>query len=222
MATAPQTGSGQQWSQLITLFSETKKLYTSEDPFLSSQRLDFSEKAHKDTIKKANMATFICSLFGGQEDVGFSHLNERFLDTFAVDGTKMLKPHAQLFLDVKTQAYISAVTSDKAAIVVGQRSKEGILNALFPPELDQHILSRRPGAAQLTPVERQFVEQARTRRAVLLEESQSEEAIEMLPSNNSWEDFLRDVHTYIKDNFDEIMGHLVSSRTIHLTVKPFC
>ena len=210
MATALQTGSGQQWSQLITLFSETKKVYTSEDPFLSPQRLGFKEQGSVDTVKKANMATFISSLFGGREDVGFSHLNEYFLDTFAVDGTKFLKPHAQLFLNLKTQAYISAITSDKAAILTRQRSREEILNALFPPELDKLLLRRRSGAAQLTMIERHFIEEARSRRVLLLEESQSEGAIDMLPQKHSWEGFLRDFHAYIKGNINEITGNLVS------------
>ena len=168
------------------------------------------------------MATFICSLFGGREDVGFSHLNEWFLDTFAVDGTKLLKPHAQAFLDLKTQAYISAVTNDKAAILNVQRSREQILNALFSPELDQLLLRRRSGAAQLTPIERQFVEQAWTRRGVLLEESQTEGAIDTLPKKHSWEGFLRAMHNYIKGSFDDIMGNSVSSQIIRLMAKSFC
>ena len=211
MATIPRTGPGQQWSQLITLFSETKKVYASHDPFLSPQKLGFIEKAHIDTIKKANMATFVCGLFGGREDVGFSHLNEFFLDTFALDGAKMLKSHAKLFLDLKTQAFISAVTSDKAIIFKVHRTREEILDALFPSQLDKHLLARRSGAAQLTPTEREFVERARNRRKALLEESDSEAVIDTLPEKHPWEGFLKDVHNYITSNFDDITGKRVSS-----------
>ena len=154
------------------------------------------------TIKKANMATFVSSVFGSQ-DVGFYHLNENFLDTFLSDGSRLLKNQAQLFLDLKTQAYISAVNS-------GDRSREEILEDLFPRDLDERLLKRRPGAKQLTPSEADFVQRARNRRKALLEEPSTDEAVKALPEKYIWEDFLRDISTYVAKNFEVIAGVLVS------------
>lgn len=106
IATEPDSDAGQAYATLKSLFDHTKKVYSTQEPFLNPQELGFVENAHRETIKKANMATFVSSVFGSQ-DVGFYHLNENFLDTFIADGNRMLKNQAHLFLDLKTQAYIS-------------------------------------------------------------------------------------------------------------------
>ena len=160
------------------------------------------------TIKKANMATFVSSVFGSQ-DVGFYHLNENFLDTFLSDGSRLLKNQAQLFLDLKTQAYISAVNS-------GDRSREEILEDLFPQDLDERLLRRRPGAKQLTPSEVDFIQRARNRRKALLEEPSTDEAVKTLPEKYIWEDFLRDISTYVAKNFEAIAGVIVSCNVLLL------
>ncbi len=215
---ASQTGARQQWSILMTLFTETKKIYTDNFPFLSAQNLELSGKAEIHTIKKANLATFACSLFGGREDIGFEYLHDWFLETFSIDGTKLSKPQAQLFIDLKTQAYISAVTSDKASIVHRQRNPLDILNALFPSDLDRYLLHRRSGATQLTAIERQFLEQVRVQRGTLLEKSSAGEGIDRLPSTYAWETFLSAIQSYIKNNFDELMGNIVSLLPVHQPV----
>lgn len=159
------------------------------------------ESAQLDTFKKTNMATFVSSVFGSQ-DVGFYHLNENFLDTFLTDGNRLLKNQAQLYLDLKTQAYISAAAS-------GDRNREEILEDLFPHDLEERLLKRRPGAKQLAPSEAEFVQRAGNRRKTLLEEPATEAAVKGLPEKYVWEDFLRDVSTYVTKNFEAICGTAV-------------
>ena len=161
-----------------------------------------TEQAHVETIRKANLATFVSSVFGSQ-DVGFYHLHEYFLDTFVADGGRLLKSQAQLFLELKTQAYISALSH-------GERSREEILEDLFPADLHERLLSRRPGAKQLVPSEADFLLRARNRSRALLEESMTQEAIAALPEKYIWEDFLRDVSGYVSKNFATILGTPVS------------
>lgn len=144
------------------------------------------------------MATFVSSVFGSQ-DVGFYHLNEFFLDTFVADGNRILKTQAQLYLDLKTQAYISAASN-------GERSREETLEDLFPSDLEQRLLSRRPGAKQLAPSELDFVQRAQNRRKALIEEPNTDESRVALPEKYIWEDFLRDIATYVTKNFDAIAG----------------
>ena len=185
-----------------SLFDHTKKVYSIQEPFLNPQEFGFVENAHRETIKKANMATFVSSVFGSQ-DVGFYHLNENFLDTFIADGNRMLKNQAQLFLDLKTQAYISAIAN-------GDRSRKEILDDLFPHDLEDRLLKRRHGAKQLSPSEADFMQRARNRRKALLEEPSTEEAAKALPEKYVWEDFLRDISTYVAKNFEAIAGVPVS------------
>ncbi|KAL9124982.1 MAG: hypothetical protein Q9217_005751 [Psora testacea] len=196
IATKPDSEPGKAYTTLKTLFNHAKKVYSQNEPFLSIQELGLVDNAHMDTIRKSNAATFATTVFGSQE-VGFYHLNEHFLDTFVADGHQILKTQAQLLLDLKTQAYISAAST-------GERNREDILDDLFPPDLEQRLLSRRPGARQLAPSEKDFVQRARNRKKALLEEPNTEAAIAALPEKYVWEDFMKDVSTYISKNFDNL------------------
>ena len=203
IATDPESDTGQAYARLKSLFDHTKKVYSITEPFLSPYLLGpNTEQAHVDTIRKANLATFVSSVFGSQ-DVGFYHLNEYFLDTFVADGGRLLKSQAQLFLDLKTQAYLSALSH-------GERSREEILEDLFPVDLDERLLSRRPGAKQLVPSEADFLLRARNRSRALLEEPMTQEAIAALPQKYIWEDFLRDVSGYVSKHFVPFLGTPVS------------
>ena len=198
MSTDPESESGQAYTSLKSLFNHTKKVYSIEEHFLNPYALDLIESAQLDTIRKANMATYISSVFGSQ-DVGFYYLNEYFLDTFVADGNRLLKSQAQLFLDLKTHAYISASSN-------GKHSREELLEDLFPPDLEDRLLSRRPGAKQLAPSEADFLKRARNRSKSLLDESRTEEGVALLPEKYIWEDFLRDVRAYVIKNFADIAG----------------
>lgn len=121
------------------MFDHTKKVYSIHEPFLVPGDLGLIDPAHISTIRKANLATFVSSVFGSY-DVGFYHLNEYFLDTFVGEGNRLLKSQAHLFLDLKTQAFISAQG-------FGQVERERILEDLFPTDLEERLLERKGGSA---------------------------------------------------------------------------
>ncbi|KAL8974196.1 MAG: hypothetical protein Q9197_001570 [Variospora fuerteventurae] len=201
---------GAAYSTLKSLFDHAKRVYSVQEPFISPRELGFKESDQADIIRKANLATFVSSVFGSQ-DVGFYHLDEFFLDTFVADGSRLLKNQAGLFLDLKTQAYISAVTN-------GERTREDILQDLFPNDLDQRLLVRRSGAKQPSPGEAEFIQRAGNRKKTLLEESMTAESIAQLPEKYVWEDFLRDISSHISKNFNAIVGP--SGRKISGTQRP--
>lgn len=182
---------------LLCLFDQTKKVYSTEDAFLTAPALGLVAPEHMAAIRKANLATFASSLFGSQ-DVGFFHLNEFFLEAFVPEGARLKKLQAALLLDLKTQAYISAMSG-------GERTREEIVQDLFPDDLEQRILSRRAGARALNPSEVDFVKRARLRRDHLLSHPDTEEALAVLPNKYVWEDFLRDVKMYLHKHIDELI-----------------
>lgn len=202
MVTEPESGAGQAYSILRSLFEQTKKLYCADEPFLSSTDLNLNAPEYSNIIRKANLATFISSIFGSQ-DVGFYHLNEYFLETFVPCGGRLLKSQGALYLDLKTHAYISAMTN-------GERSRDEILEDLFPHDLEARLMSRRPGAKQLTPSEVDFVKRARSRRDHLSCEPNNKDAIAALPDRYAWENFLRDIISYVSKSFEELVGGPVS------------
>ncbi|KAK9470603.1 telomere repeat binding factor-domain-containing protein, partial [Dipodascopsis tothii] len=192
IVTQPESDQGQAYRTLTALFDQTKKLYT-HDAFLSAGLLRFAKSPrHRFIVRKANMATFISSVFGSTE-VGFFHLNEYFLETFVPDGGRLLKSQGALYLDLKTQAFISAMGQ-------GERTKEEILEDLFPDDLDQYLIARRSGSKGLTPSEQDFVSRCRSRRAILAE-SDSPEA---LSEKYVWQNFLKEVSDYVSRNYQQI------------------
>ena len=202
ITTDPDSEAGQAYKTLKSLFDHTKKVYSIHEPFLLPHELGLSDPAHVDIIRKANLATFVSSVFGSQ-DVGFYHLNEFFLDTFVGDGNRLLKSQAQLFLELKTQAFISAQS-------YGQRHREELLEDLFSADLEERILQRKAGPAsvarQLVPSEADFLQRARNRSKALLEEASSDQCMTLLTQKYVWEDFLRDISAYVSRNFESLVG----------------
>ncbi|KAK2737207.1 TTAGGG repeat binding factor [Onygenales sp. PD_40] len=192
----PNSESGQAYSTMRSLFDHTKNVYTTKGSFLSPRELDLTEPSQVDIIRKANMASFVSSIFGSQE-IGFSELDENFLETFVPEGSRLLKVQGALFLELKTQAYIAAMNS-------GKRSKTELLHELFPDDLEDRLLSRRPGTKQLAPSETDFIKRAHSRRDILLNEVNNPEAAAALPDKYRWEDFLRDLSAYVSKNFEAI------------------
>ena len=196
IVTCPESDSGQAYSLLKALFDQTKKIYTQE-AFLNCEELKLESPEQRATIRKVNLATFVSSVFGSQE-VGFFHLNECFLDTFIPEGGRLLKSQGALYLDLKTQAYISALST-------GERDRIDILNDLFPDDMAHYLLMRRTGAKGLTPSEADFVQRAHQRKQHLLHLPEDT----MLSDKYVWQDFLQDVSSYVAKHFDQIMAQPV-------------
>ncbi|KAL1998725.1 hypothetical protein VTN02DRAFT_5675 [Thermoascus thermophilus] len=192
----PDSENGQAYATMRSLFDHTKKVYSTKKPFLSPTELDLTEPAQVDIIRKANLASFVSSIFGTQE-ISFSELNDHFLDVFVPEGNRLLKVQGALFLELKTQAFIASMNST-------ERSRTELLYDLFPDDLEQRLLARRPGTRQLAPSEADFVKRARSRRDILLGEINNEASLKALPDKYHWEDFLRDLSSYISKNFDAI------------------
>lgn len=174
------------------------------------------QQSIESTLRKVNLATFLAATLGTME-IGFFYLNESFLDVFcplnnldplnalsnlggyqnglqSTDSPvgarvgKLLKPQATLYLDLKTQAYISAIEA-------GERSKEEILEDILPDDLHVYLMSRR-NAKLLSPTETDFVWRCKQRKELLL--NYTEET--PLSEQYDWFTFLRDLFDYVSKN----------------------
>lgn len=197
----PDSENGQAYATMRSLFDHTKKVYSTKKSFLSATELELTESSQVDIIRKANLASFVSSIFGTQE-IGFSELNDNFLDVFVPEGGRLLKVQGALFLELKTQAFIASMNNT-------ERSRTELLYDLFPDDLEQRLLERRPGTRQLAPSETDFVNRAKSRRDILLNDINNEEAMKALPDKYHWEDFLRDLSSYVTKNFDTISNQQV-------------
>lgn len=190
----PHSEDAQAYSTMRSLFEHTKRVYPTGGPFLSSAGLGLTGNDQVETIRKANVASFVSSIFGSQE-VGFSALDDHFLDVFVPEGGRLLKMQGAIYLELKTQAFISAIKAK-------EHTSSELLYRLFPNDLGLKLLTRRPGSRHLAPTETDFVKRAWSRRDILLAEVDNPESAVKLPERYPWEHFLRDLSTYISKNFE--------------------
>lgn len=155
-----------------------------------------------DIIRKANLASFVSSIFGSQE-IGFSELHDHFLSIFVPEGSRLLKAQGAIFLELKTQAFIASMNRN-------DRTPSDVLLDLFPDNLGLKFLSRRPGTRHLAPSETDFVKRAWSRRDILSAEIKNPDFTKTLSERYRWEDFLRDLSSYVGKNFDSMTSQQVS------------
>jgi hypothetical protein len=109
-------------------------------------------------------------VYGGGS-VGFYELNDHFIETFTPDGTPMSQEAGDLFLSLKTQMFLSAVTQEEQ-----ERTKEDILEDFFPVGLDE-LLQGRHLDTPLAESELEFLEASQTRRDFLMSEANNLDSI---------------------------------------------
>lgn len=83
----------------------------------------------------------------------------------------MSKEAGDLFLSLKTQMFLSAVTQEEQ-----ERTKEDVLEDLFPVGLDEFLVGRHPGTG-LAQSEIEFLQVTQDRRDYLMMEANDLDSI---------------------------------------------
>jgi hypothetical protein len=167
--TEPENELGQAYVTMKSLFDQTKKIYTQQDVFLSADKLNIEEVTQREIIRTTNLATFVSGVFAG--DVGFYELNDHFLETFVPVGDSLSEEQGHLFLNLKTQVYISALSQEEQ-----ERTNEEILYEMFPDNVESFLVMRHP-EKPLSQKETYFIYDLKGRRELLLSESCDIESI---------------------------------------------
>jgi hypothetical protein len=170
----PESELGQVYATLKSLFDQTKKIFSQQTPFLSVDDLHIEKPHHRATIHTTNLATFATSVFGGQ-DVEFYELNDNFIEIFTPDGAPLEEKPGQLYINFKTQMFLSAVLQEEQ-----EKTKEDLLDDFFPANLED-LLSRRHLDTPLSQSEVDFINAARARRELLMNETSDVESIRESP-----------------------------------------
>lgn len=141
------------------------------------------------TIQRTNLATFVAAIFGSIE-IGFWELEKWFVKVFVPKGGRLLKQQANIYLNLKTQAYIAAVeSSDNVEL------RREALDELFPEDLEQRLHEMFDQRIALSPTEMDFVERCQRRRENIEAVEPSE-----LATKYHWVPFLREMSDYIQRN----------------------
>lgn len=187
----------QAYSTRKSLFDQTRKVYIRDSPFIDAIAIQLFTPAQQEIIRKANKATFISSVLEGH-DVSFYDLNEYFLDIFVPLGQRLLKWQGGIFLELKTQVYISALMNTEGPV-------NALLDELFPSDMEERLTARHPDAPNLAPSEQDFIERAKQRKQYLQAEP-AQTAMHNLPRKYEWQDFAREFVSCISKNVDAILN----------------
>ncbi|KAF4633020.1 hypothetical protein G7Y89_g5099 [Cudoniella acicularis] len=213
IVTDPECELGQAYTTLKSLFDQTKKIYSQQGPFLSADELNIKEPEHRSTIRTTNLATFVSSVFGGQ-DVGFYELNDHFIVIFTPEGEPLGREAGQLYLNLKTQMYLSASSQEEQ-----DRTKEDILEDLFPLSIDQIVSARHPGQP-LAQSELDFIKDCNSRREYLMAEPSDAESILRLSEMFAWEDFLRRLSAHLNQAYEPLLAPYMERHALTAPASP--
>ena len=158
----PDSELGQAYATLKSLFDQTKRIYSKDGFFLSADELNIKEPEHRATIRTTNLASFSAAVFASS--VGFYELSSSFIDIVTPDGACLEKEPGELLVNLKTQMYLSMITSEEQT-----DTKEDVLEEMFPYDFDEVLRQRHPNIP-LSQDEVEFVGSINARREYLMNE----------------------------------------------------
>jgi hypothetical protein len=192
LSRAPDSPRSREYAALRSQFEYTRRFYNTGAHFLSPKDTGLEEKGQVDTLRKANQAIFVSSVFTGE--IGLRDMDRSFLSVFVPEGGKLLKPQGSMYLELKTQGFITAWRTGAAPPAI-------VMSDLFGPDIDKSILSRRPGLSTLALSEQDFLNRLSSRREILQTHIKNN-TLNQLPEKYKWEDFSREVSSYLFKNIE--------------------
>jgi Telomere repeat binding factor (TRF) len=192
-------GKGQAYATVEALFEQHKRIFSRGRLFIDPNAIPLNNPVFPRVARKTNLATFVTCIFRGQ-DIPFLDLDDSFLDIFMPAGTRLLKGEGALYLELKTQAFITIMMN-------GGAKKEDVLDKLFPQNLQLAILRRRPEPTHLAPSEADFIARVNTRKQYLSTGASTIESLAALPQKYNWKGFLEEVSSCVRrvlENMDSM------------------
>lgn len=197
LSRAPDSPSSREYAALRSQFEYIRRFYNTGAHFLSPKDTGLEEKGQVDTLRKANQAIFVSSVFTGE--IGLRDMDRSFLSVFVPEGGKLLKPQGSMYLELKTQGFITAWRTGAAPPAI-------VMSDLFGPDMDKAILSRRPGVTALASSEQDFLNRLSSRREILQTHIKNN-TLNQLPEKYKWEDFSREVSSYLFKNTENPLAN---------------
>jgi protein TBF1 len=188
-AQASQTA--REYQFIRSLFNPVRDLFLKGSPFFSPIVLGLTDPDQVEILRKANQAMYMSSIFTGE--IGLRDMDQNFLEVFVPEQGKLLKAQGSIYLELKTQAFITANRT-------GHPQPLAVMAELFPPDVESNLLDRRPGVKGMAPSEQDFLKRLYSRRDILLADVRNK-TLDQLPFRYRWEDLSREVSGYLAKNF---------------------
>ncbi len=203
LSNTPNSPTTKEYAAMRALFDPARRWFYTGSPFLSPKDLGYRDNSQVEVIRKANQAIFVSSVFTGE--IGLRDMDRSFLSVFVPDYGKLLKALASIYLELKTQGFITAWRTGAAPPHV-------VMADLFGPDLDKQMLARRPGTTTLAPTEQDFLNRLSSRREILQGHVKSN-TLDQLPIKYKWEDFSREVSSYLSKNIENAANSAAAAST---------
>lgn len=230
------SGETEMFQTLLKLFTHIRMIYDSKTPLLTVHDVvpglwfpncpaPLILRGHEayivTAIRKSNLLTFLLTILNCF-NYGFELLQESFLDVFCPNtiftgnstidqNGKFLKSQAILYLELKTQAFISALKSfDDESDQIPTVKQQEYLDIIFSDNISDQLVLRRKGNRNnvteelMTPSQREFVERCERRRENLLNYT----SFKSLIQDYDWNHFVKELLEYCNKNLGLIIwGH---------------
>nr|OQO23195.1 hypothetical protein B0A51_06261 [Rachicladosporium sp. CCFEE 5018] len=188
----------QPYIALKNLFDQTRKVYLRDTPFIDAFAIHLFLPHQQNIFRKANIATLMSTILGAH-DASLRHLDTYFLVIFVPLGQRLLKWQGAMYLELKTQAYISCLMSGQVGVKI-------LLEDLFGEDLESNLLSRHPDAPSLSPAEQDFIDRCRSRKSYLMAEMLAPNALQELRRKYQWTEFTRELAAACSRNADSLLN----------------
>ncbi|KAI0015260.1 telomere repeat binding factor-domain-containing protein [Xylariomycetidae sp. FL0641] len=150
----------------------------------------------KEIIRIANLASTCASIFGTNE-VTLEEINNQFLRIFVPENEELSREAAELYLGLKTQLFLALLEAEH------DKARDHYLDEIFSVGVESSLLQHHPNVP-LVSSELDFIAQAKTRKAMLLDETKNPDGIHTVGRKFTYEAFLDNLSVYLNDHMDNI------------------
>ena len=191
LSRAQATPHAREYQLIRSLFNPVRQLYLQNTPFIRPLDLNMTDTEQVEILRKANQAMYMTSIFTGE--LGLRDMDQNFLEVFVPEQGRLLKALGSIYLELKTQAFITANRT-------GAAEPLAVMSELFPPDMEAKLFDRRSGQKGIAPSEQDFLQRLSSRREILLSDVKNK-TVDQLPLRYRWEDLSREVSGYLAKNF---------------------
>lgn len=202
----------QAYNTIKNLFDITRRIYTDGEAFIDITAMQFFQPTEQGIVRQANIVTFISAILGNH-DLSLSQLDKHFLEVFVPFGQRLLAWQSVVLLELKTQAYVAALT-EKGKV------PDQVLLDLFPHDLATRLMERHPRNPGLSPSEWAFLDHCESRRCHLaidpLLQGASIQSYKIL-----WPDFaVKVISSVIENIYDIIIAPVETCQQYPVNIDP--
>ena len=157
---------------IYSLSDKTDDVYSPPESYLlSADELNIREDSDREVIRITNLAAWVSSALG-RNTLSFFDLNDHFIECFTSENSPLDKETGDLFLSLKRQMYLAALSHDERT-----KTREEIIDEVISEEALRELLANRHSDTELSSSEHQFLAAANKVRESLLDEPDDYDSI---------------------------------------------